>query len=169
MTPGDRRELRSLIKKQFAVLRNDVKRRASEMEAEVEAELLRRYRDEDDAVRQAASEIAKARDDYQRACQAVIDALQASHPDVKARLGYHGLEATNANRTQLRRAAIAAIPQQISDAQTRLDQQEIDLLRDLTVGGLDTDQAQRFIGSIPTVGELVPRARLQEIEIRHDR
>lgn len=165
LTPGDRRELRSLIKRQFDVLRKDVKRRQSELESEVESELLRRYQQQDERVEQARRELGALHRDYELAVQKVLDALHETDPNLRVQLGYAGqLAAEDRNRTQLRRAAIAAIPQQIADAQTRLDQQEINLLRELTVGALDSDLAQQFLGSIPTVGELVPRARLASIE-----
>jgi ketosteroid isomerase-like protein len=160
LTPGDRRELRSLVKKQFDVLRRDVKRRKDELTGEIESELLRRYREQDERIAEARREVEIARRTYEDAVN-----LRALDPDLELWVGQQGhLSAHDPNRTQLHRALIASVPQQIADASTKLDQQELNLLRDLTIGALDTDVAQKFLSRIPTVGELVPKARLAELE-----
>lgn len=165
LTPGDRRELRSLVKKQFAVLRNDVKRREQELRGEVEGELLRRYRDQDERIKQAQQEIEEVSAEYQRACQRVIDALRSAEPNLQVGLAYgNRLAAKDDRRTQQHAALLAAIPVQVAAAQTKLDQAELDLLRDLTIGALDSDQAHQFLGRIPTVAALVPKARLAELD-----
>ncbi len=53
-------------------------------------------------------------------------------------------------------------------AQLTLDRQEADLLRSLALEGLETPAARAFLERIPTVGELVPSARLREIEQMFD-
>lgn len=165
LTPGDRRELRSLVKKQFTVLRNDVKRRKDELESEIETELVRRYQVQDEHIRDAQRAAESARRDYERAMQAAMQALRDADPTLTVGAGYNGnISVKDEHRAQLHRALIASVPQQISDAMTKLDQQELDLLRDLTIGALDSDQANQFLNSIPTVGELVPKARLVEID-----
>lgn len=164
LTPGDRRELRSLVKKQFAVLRNDVKRRKDELTAEIESELLRQYRVQDERIAAARREIDDAQRTYQDSVRRIMDELRALDPELEMS-AYNGrLAATDPNRTQLHKALIASIPQQIADASTKLDQQELELLRDLTLGALDSAAAQQFLARIPTVGELVPKARLAELE-----
>lgn len=165
LSPGDRRELRALVKKQFAVLRNDVKRRKDELTGEIESELLRRYRAQDERIAQARRDVAAALRDYQLAVEKIMDGLRETDPDLNVQMGYNNqLVARDERRSQLHKALIASIPQQIADASTKLDQQELDLLRDLTIGALDTEAAQHFLGRIPTVGELVPKARLAELE-----
>lgn len=166
LTPGDRRELRSLVKKQFTVLRNDVKRRKDELIGEIEAELLRRYREQDERIEQARRDVQTARRAFEDAVAQTIAGLQETDPTLDIRLSPYDnrLVAQDIRRNQLHKALIASIPQQIADASTKLDQQELALLRDLTIGALDTEQAQQFLGRIPTVGELVPKARIAELE-----
>jgi hypothetical protein len=169
IAPGERRELRSIVKGQFKVLRAEVKRRAEEMRAEIEAALAERYRDETADIAEAQREVQRIVLDAARQVEQVGDALRAKHPDleVRAGMGRFGaitLDAVNGNRAQVHRAMTAAIPHKIGDANLALDRQEVELLRELSVGALDSEQAQRFLGSIPTVGQLVPRARLDEIE-----
>lgn len=165
LTPGDRRELRSLVKKQFAVLRNDVKRRKDELVAEIESELLRRYRDQDERVQQAQQAATEAKRAYQDSLGRIADGLRVTDPTLKVDIGYDGrLMTSDSQRYQLHKALLASVPQQIADASTKLDQQELELLRALTIGALDSDQAQDFLAQIPTVGELVPKARLFELD-----
>ncbi|MGV7669105.1 hypothetical protein PJN91_17180 [Mycobacterium kansasii] len=165
LTPGDRRELRALVKKQFAVLRNDVKRRKDELVCEIESELLRRYRDQDERIEQARRAIEAARSTYKDTVSQIVSGLRATDPTLEIYTDYgNKLLAQDTRRTQLHKALIASVPQQIADASTKLDQQELELLRDLTLGALDTSQAQQFLSRIPTVGELVPKARLAELD-----
>jgi hypothetical protein len=165
LTPGDRRELRALMKKQFAILRNDVKRRESELHAEVERELLERYRAQDERIAQARDELAAAHMDYRRTCERIVDALRVAEPTLQNSVDGAGrLQAHDPQRSQVHRAMMAAIPVRVASALTHLDQQELDLLRELTISALDSDAAQRFLDRIPSVGELVPAARLAELE-----
>ncbi|KZS63056.1 hypothetical protein A4G28_04275 [Mycobacterium ostraviense] len=91
--------------------------------------------------------------------------MRATDPTLEIYTDYgNKLLAQDTRRTQLHKALIASVPQQIADASTKLDQQELELLRDLTIGVLDTSQAQQFLSRIPTVGELVPKARLAELD-----
>lgn len=168
LTPGDRRELRSVVKGRFRVLRAEVKRREVEMKAEIEAELVDRYRDQEAAIAQAHREVQKAMEDALRQVRQVARMLSDQHPDVAFRVTnqYGGVQfqAAVKNKAELHRALVAAIPDKIGDASLDLDRRENDLLQELSVGALQTEQAQQFMASIPTVGELVPRARLREIE-----
>lgn len=167
MTPGDRRELRSLVKKQFAILRNDVKRREAELKAEIETELLRRYSGQDEAISEARQQMDRARNDYILAVQKIGQDLLELCPEMEVatvdQYGRVGLSAHDNNRSERHRALLASIPQQIADAATKLDQEELSLLRELTIGALDSEQAQQFLDRIPTVGQLVPKARLTEL------
>lgn len=170
MTPGDRRELRSLVKKQFAILRNDVKRREAELRSEIESELLRRYQQQDQDIRDAGDEARRAMADFLLAMDKICDDLRERQPGLSVEHGKrHGqlgsIMTHDETRNQQHRALLAAIPQQVASANTQLDQDELELLRDLTIGALDTDQAHAFLARIPTVGQLVPKARLAELEV----
>ncbi len=99
----------------------------------------------------------------------LADDLKAQRPELKVevstgRYGTPFVAAQDPNRSQTHAALIAAIPNQVGDAKLKLARQEMDLLRDLSVGALKSEQAQQFLASIPSVGELVPRVRLAELE-----
>lgn len=174
ITPGERRELRSIVKGQFKVLREEVKRREQEMHAEAETQLLDRYRDEDAAIA-AAQE--RTRDVVAEAIQKVREIgreLQDAFPDLTVEAGadrYGGrisLAASNQKRSQLHRAILASIPNKVGDAQLNLSRQEMDLLAKLSVGALETNEAKAYLDTIPTVGELIPAVRLRELEAAID-
>lgn len=168
ITPGERRELRSVVKGQYKVLRAEVKRREQELKAEIEQEILDRYREQDAAIGDAKREVQQAIEDCVRQMREIGERLQAVHPNLVVETGtkYGRLEfaAHDPNRAQLHRAAMASIPNTIGDAQLALDRQEMDLLRKLSETALSSEAATEFLGSIPTVGELVPSARLRELE-----
>jgi hypothetical protein len=169
ITPGERRELRSVVRGQFKVLRAQVKRREQELKAEIEAELLEKYREQDQAIHEAEREIARIRMEAERQAAEVRDRLREAHPDLTTS-DYEplALRAINHNRTQIHRALMASVPDKIGDAHLALDTQEMNLLRQLSEGALDSEEARGFLGSIPTVGELVPRVVLREIEQQMD-
>ncbi|MCW2496435.1 hypothetical protein [Jatrophihabitans sp.] len=165
LTAADRRELKSLIKKQFELLRNDIARREVEMKAEVEHELLQRYRHQDARIAETHRELERAEQEYELERARILDALRAAEPSLNAYYGPNRqVHIEDRHRTQLHSAAVAAIPDRVAAAKSALDQQELDLIRELTIGALDSAEAHAFIGRIPTVGTLVPNTRMAEIE-----
>jgi predicted nuclease with TOPRIM domain len=169
ITAGERRELRSVVRGQFKVLRAQVKRREQELKAEIEAELLEKYREQDAAIHEAQREVARIRHEAARQVAEIADRLREAHPDLTySTYDPLTIKAINHNRAQIHRALMASIPDKIGDANLALDTQEMNLLRQLSEGALDSDEARGFLGSIPTVGELVPRVVLREIEQQMD-
>lgn len=168
ITPGERRELRALVRGQFKVLHAEVKRRKDELKDEIESELLRQYRAQDDAIGAARDRVAESVRECLRQVEAIGRELKMERPElvVKAGMSFGGpaLDATDPHRTQEHRAAIAGIPSVIGDAALKLDRQELDILRELAAGALQTEQARAFLTKIPTVGELVPKVRFDAIE-----
>jgi len=172
ITPGERRELRSVVRAQFKVLRAEVEQRRAELNAEAEHQLMVRYRDED-----------KQMDDLNWRVSQIVS--QASN-DIEDLLKQAGIEQNGGvwrsyapmsapkftrkseDRKQLHAALISGITAQVKQANLTLDRQEADLLRALAADAIESDAAKQFLGRIPTVGQLVPSARLREIEIAFD-
>lgn len=67
-------------------------------------------------------------------------------------------------RDELRRAAYARIDAEVKAANLKLNRDEADLLRTLGIGAIESEEAREFLSKIPTVGELVSRARIAELE-----
>lgn len=171
--PGERRELRSVVRQQFKVLRTEVKQRELELTADAERRLMERYRDEDKAVEDLNWRIKEIATEAQRQ----IDDLMQQHEDkadggkwsrFAGRIQASGVNRKTEDRAQLRRALEAGIKEQVTQAILALDRQEADLLKALAVDALETDAAREFLAHIPTLAELVPSARLREIESAFD-
>lgn len=172
--PAERRELRSVVRQQFKVLRTEVKQREAELLAEAERRLVDRYRDEDkrlDDVNWQVQEIAR------EAQRQIDDLLKKVGGDedggrwntFSGQLRVNRIVRHTEDRGQLRRALEAGIKEQVRVALLALDRQEADLLKVLALDALESDAAREFLTKIPTVAELVPSARLREIEAAWER
>jgi hypothetical protein len=171
ITPGERRELRSVVRQQIKVLRAEVKQRKAELVAEAEQRLVEKYRDEDRKADEMGQRIAELTRDANRQ----LSELLKQYEDVlDGRWGRtRGFETPwivrkNADRKQLHDAMLAGINAQVEQAQLQLDRQEADLLRELAMEALETTAARGFLERIPSVAELVPSRRLREIENQFD-
>lgn len=172
MTPGERRELRTVVKQRMKVLRADVAQRRMELLAEAESRLVERYRAQEKAIEDLNFAIAEA---VEKASREVTDLIIAARGDADGvsirrpvRLQPPRITTHIEDRAQLHRAMIAGIESQVKTALLNLDRQEADLLQTLALQTLETDAAREFLGQIPSVAELVPAARLREIEAAFD-
>jgi hypothetical protein len=161
-----------VVRQQFRVLRTEVKQRKAELLADAEGRLVERYRDEDKTVEDVNWKIQEVGREAQRQ---IDDLLRAAGEDLDAGRwqylrGVHvpRISRQTENRAQLHRALTAGIDEQVQQALLVLDRQEADLLRALAMEALETDQGRAFLARIPTVAELVPAARLREIEAAFD-
>lgn len=172
ISPSERRELRAVVRAQFKVLRTEVKQRKAELLAEAESRLVERYRDDDRRIdelnfqiqeigRKAGREI----DDLKRAAGLEED---GGRWVTRNNINVYGVSRRSEDRTQLHRALEAGVNEQVTQALLALDRQEADLLKALAMESLESAAARAFLDRIPAVGELVPAARLREIETVFD-
>lgn len=172
MTPGERRELRSVVKQRMKVLRADVKLRRLELVAEAEKRLVDRYRDHDKLVSDLGWRIAQVMDQANKDIRALVEQANKDTEDLGADIRSEAkspyITHSGGDRAQLHRALIAGIDAQVEAANLQLDRQEADLLQTLALESLETEAARNFLYSIPTVAELVPSQRLREIEAAFD-
>lgn len=172
ITPGERRELRAVVRAQLKVLRTEVKQREAELMAQAEALLVDRYRDEDkriDDLNFAIAEIGrKAAREVEDLMRAAGEIESGGRWRARDHVTVYGVSRKSEDRVQLRRAMEAGVKEQVAQALLALDRQEANLLRELAMDGLQSAAARAFLTRIPTVGELVPSARLAEIESTFD-
>lgn len=166
MNKGERAELKSIVRQQFKVLRSELEQRQLEMLADVEQQIVGKYSDDDTAWGGIMHEVHEA---TMEANRRINDALYNGGFQVKGgseRMWVQTphIEQPRQERVQLRALASTKIAAQVRAAKLRLEREEADLLRTLAVGALETEEAQAFLAGIPTVGELVPEARLAELE-----
>jgi hypothetical protein len=187
ITKGERTELRSIVRQQFKVLRHEVEQRQAEMIADLDAQIAQRYADVD---KQRQDLMWKAEEICQAASREITDLFKgtgavkgyadshvrraAQEEDIEVtiqrpvRVGMEPITWSKADRVQLRRAAVARIEADVKGALLNLERREADLLRTLAVGAIESEEARAFLEGIPTVAELVPQARLLELEAQFD-
>lgn len=160
ITKTERAELKSLVRQQFKVLRAEVHQRMTEVLADVEQEIADRYAEDDKTWMEAAT---RARDIAQEAdakppwCASIarIRAIYAKLGVDATAIHYMPPHQPRQERVALRMLATTKLQAQVKEA---------DLLRTLGIGALESDEANTFLAGIPAVGELVPVARLAELE-----
>jgi len=169
--PGERRELRAVVRQQIKVLRAEVKQRQGELVAEAEARLAEKYREQDrqcDEMGHKVVELTKESNrqlaDLLREYESVLDGRWRRMSGFQIPI----ITRNQGHREQLRTAMLAGITAQVQQALLALDRQEADLLRNLALDALETDAARGFLDRIPTVADLVPSRRLREIEAQFD-
>lgn len=172
ITPGERRELRAVVRQQMKVLRAEVKQRRHELVAEAEGRLVEKYREEDRLSDELGSRLAKLTADANRQLRELLGEFEQIlegrwHQTTRGFSTPHVVR-DKADRVQLHKAMIAGIDVQVEQAQLTLDRQEADLLLELSRASLESTAAREFLSRIPTVGELVPSKRLREIEAQFD-
>lgn len=173
IAPGERRELRSVVRSQRKVLRAEVAQREAELMAEAEERLTARFAAQDraqtEAQRLATEVVRKANDELRDALATAIESHGEEGRTLRCSEIYTPrVWAQTEDRAQLRRAMEAGVKARVKQARTELDRQEADLLRDLAVEGLETSAARAFLARIPSAAELVPSSRLREIESQFD-
>lgn len=172
MTKAERTELRSVVRQQFKVLRGEVDQRRKELAAEAAGQVRRRYATADKTVDDLNWRIEQIVDQANKDIRDAVKAVQGDSSGgqwqwsgpVRAPRVAHERE----DRYALNNALTSGIDAQARSAMLTLERQEADLLRQLALGALESDEARAFLAAIPTVGELVPASRLQEIEAAFD-
>jgi hypothetical protein len=170
MTKGERDELRRIVRQRFKVLRSEVTQRQRELTAGIDGQIVNRHRDRDEKRQEVADDIARICADAQREVREVLKAVDIGElgPYQGTRIQWFPPTWGDDGRHELRRAALSDLDAKVKAATLRLDREEVDLLQSLAIGALESAEAHEFLKRIPTVGELVPAARLEELEAALD-
>lgn len=164
MTPGERRELRSVVRQQFNVLRAEVKQREEEMKTDIARQVVEHYANSDAQLAEAQQEVYRIAQDAAREIRDVLERYPSVEMNRYSGLPVPHLGLRNDHRVVITDHAEQQLKAQVQGAKLRLDREEADLLRELSIGALATDQAKKFLASIPSVAELVPATRIAELE-----
>jgi hypothetical protein len=172
MTKAERAELRSVVRAQFKVLRGEVAQRRAEMAAEAAERVRRRFADDDKKLDDLNWKIEQITDQANKDIRDAVKAVQGAS-DSGTWTWSGAVHAPRVARHQEDRYALTGalntgIDAQVKAALLNLERQEADLLRQLTLGALESEEARAFLDAIPAVGDLVPAARLLEIEAEFD-
>ncbi len=165
--PGERRELRSVVRAQYKVLRAEVEARKAELLAEGEERLRQRYLAEDKKIHDMNKKIESIR---VRAEKQIADAMaEVGLTDLysKREVRVSNLYLRNDDtRSRLRQAFTSTVLAQAKAALLTLDRQEADLLKGLAIDSLKTEQGREFLRAIPEIVALMPSNTLKEVEQR---
>lgn len=169
MSKTERAELKSVVRNQFKVLRREVEQRKDELLAEAYTEVERRTKEDEDLRAVVEFEVAEAVAECNRMINDILRGHGMMHEDGREREfvaepHLWGRWMGGTKKDQLSQAARLDLQARVRDAMTQIDRQEADLLRDLAVGALESDEARGFLNQIPLVGQLVPKVRMAEIE-----
>jgi hypothetical protein len=172
ITRAERTELRSVVRQQFKVLRGEVEQRRAELIADAAEKVRRRYavsdKEVDDLNWKLEQIVDQANKDIRDAVKSVRDNSEAGQWRFSGAIQAPRVAYEREDRWALSNALTTGINAQANDALLKLQRQEADLLRELATGALESEAARAFLRSIPSVGELVPSSRLQEIEAAFD-
>lgn len=168
MNKNEREELRRLLRARFKVLRADVAARRAELVVELDEQVVAEYAAADKAFDDAMYQIKLAVDEANRKANDLCRELwgrevwgeKHDRTVVKAA----PLDKPGVTERQQRRArGLAEIDRQVKAALLELDRRENELLTELATSALASTEAKAFFGRIPTVTDLVPAYRLQQI------
>jgi hypothetical protein len=172
MPAAERRELRTVVRTQFKVLRAEVEQRRAELAAEGAEKVRQKYaasdKQVDDLNWRIEQIVDQANKDVRDAVKAVQGESEAGTWTWSGAMRAPHIAHRGEDRYALNGALAAGIDAQAKQALLTLERQEADLLRQLALDALDSDEARAFLGRIPTVAELVPASRLLEIEAAFD-
>lgn len=170
MTKTEAKEIRSLVKSEYAFLDQELGGQVSRIKADIRQHM--------DAEAEAALVGARKRIDSK--IRAKAEKLKAEAHELLRELQAEGFELSGYRRSELftfdlhedlkvstvekrMRAAFDAVDQQVHDARRNLKLNENEAVRKLTLNMCDTDEARSFIENIPALSELVSMPNLKQL------
>lgn len=172
MTKTERAELKSLVRRRFKQLRNDVDTRVLEMTAEAALDRIDPESPEAHARQEFELYVARRIQDCRSDISDEFDRLLGEFPLSKL----SGVSGMSAHPTELVVGRFAGWDKSLERemmiagkktaeaagkaAKATLERQEVDMLERLTLDGLETDAAKDFLSSIPAIGELIPTSSM---------
>lgn len=168
MNKGEREELRRLLRSRFKVLRADVAARQAELEAELSQQIEAQFAAEDKAYDDALFQLGLAVDEANRKANDLGRELWGREKwgeKHDRQLVSHAMipKPGVAERHRLHQQGRLDIETRVKRALLELERQENELLTELATSALESAESRAFFARIPSVTELVPAYRLQEL------
>jgi len=166
MTKTERAELKSVVRQQFKVLRSEVEQREAEVAIEITENVASDFAESDKRWEDAKFLAQEATNECNRK---VNDLFREAAGQPKEGYEYVLVQmqiparSDAADRHKAQAECRATLNANVKAARLRLDREEADLLKRLAIGALSSGDARSFLEVIPTVGELVPAARLAQM------
>lgn len=166
----ERATLRSVVRQQFRVLRDQVRAREAHLEVELKEDFERQYADHDVQMEKVKEESRKLAKEVNDLIRRRIATLQEKYPDIAIKSRYNEpvtdpVHVDDPRRRERFAAARARIPMLVRSAYLQLNTQEADLMLGLAKDSLASEEALAFIANLPERREVLPvSATLAEIE-----
>jgi len=167
MTKADREELKSLNRQRARVAKASVEQRMAAVLADFEQQMSTVHKSDDEAWRDLTAEAKRMAADLDARLAERCRQLGVPE-DFRPRLGYgwmgRGENAFVSRRVELRKAAERRVQAEGRAAKVAIDMAALAIATELTRVALTTDEARRFLHTMPTVVELMPTLDIREIE-----
>ena len=160
MTRHERQALAAMTVKRATLAKARSKQLDAERKADVERQLATIFRADDErwaAIMEQADAVSQEAD---AKVQAILDAAgvpKQFRPTYRAYWSGRGENALAERRNELRRAAYARIAADGQAARLEIERTSLDVQTELLAEGLTTGAARRFLASMPTADDLMPR------------
>ena len=164
ITVRERGVLRSVVRSQFKVLRAEIEERRERLMAEANAHVLEKYRAEDAEVIELNRRIEKIVQDAQMKINKLRDGLEIPVEGRLQLLAPRAYRYSRDDRSNLYRALKTGVDAKVREARLVLQRREAELIREIVLDDLKTEEAKAFFAKIPTVLELLPSELLLQLE-----
>jgi hypothetical protein len=166
--PGERAELRTLVRMRVKLLRSQIADRHATQMAQIDGRIANKFCEDRTRVEALRKELDKIVARANRAAQAAL----ARYPDV-AEMRTHMfsrpyITRPDQGKEKLRKAMVAMVTAQTEAAKLRVAQLEAELLGELALSAIKTEAAKEFVRTIPEIEDLMPAEPLAQIETRFD-
>lgn len=167
MTKAERADIGRMVRLTARVARDEVEVLQAARIADFEQELATTF-DSDaeilaDLLREAGQTVARLDAELGRRCQAQ-GIREEFRPKIVVGNTYRGENGLNGRRAELRTVARTRADADARAAKHRINAWEAETTRLLVATGLDTDEAQSFLASLPEPDQLMPALSLAELE-----
>jgi hypothetical protein len=167
MTAQERTDLARVVRLRAKIRRSDVDEHKARQLAKVEQQLAKIYSKHDKrwaAITEATQKVVdEAHANIAKIC---VDGGTVPEFGPRLYLGWEGRgeNAFAARRAELRKVATTQIEANARAAKMRIDRAEASLLEQITARGLRTDDAKKFLESMPSIEELMPSLEVGELD-----
>ena len=163
--PGERRELKSLVRARMKVLRAEVDDKHAEQLANIHQRVAAKFADDNRRFSQLERELerltATTNEDFREIMSRYSDVADTQRGN---NITKPWVSRKNRGRSVFERALTTAIHSERHKALLALDRLEADLITRLALDALKTEAAQAFVREIPALDTLMPGTRIEEIE-----
>jgi hypothetical protein len=168
MTRRDRQDLQAVARTRARVAKAKVATREAQLVAQAEEQLSAIYSAQDEAwadITAKAEALVKEADDKIAAICREKGISEDFRPRITPYWHGRGMNADPSRRAELRTLVRAKIAAAGKEAKTVIDARSADVQEELIAGGLESEEARRYLDKIPSPDELMPPIPLAELEV----